>query len=514
MKKPRTLTILPRTWKPAWASLATVVLTAACTGRAGAAPSLRQEVVVHSHRTIDRGIFGLGVQWEQYLYPPAAREWKIILQRVGFMRPGFLRVMGAKHSNWKAQPEVPLILGWAQKHNCQVILGTWWAPPLDHRYEHTPIAFRRLYRWADDTARNIVRLRKKDGFTCIRFYNFANEPEHVPISRWADLVNNLHAAFERAGLAGKVGIIGPDTYGNPPANYHRSITFKWNTSAAARAGYNWPLLAQVAHEASRDVGMFDIHWYARNNQILSNIVGRTLVREKQMVESLAPNARNKLFVISESGLIQGRCNGDQQPRVKTFGYGVLMADYAAQVFRAGWNGISAWDLDDAMCVVNGKAIIHPPGKLTLKIWGFWNSQGAAMGNPADFDIRPWFYTWSLLSRMFPAGTRIVDSTEPAGSKRFRSLAGLRMVNNRLVMSIALINDVKKRRIITVRIPADSHATNFTEYRYFRNDRPVNGQGFPIAAKLLHNVNPARGMTITMPGQGVVLFTNQRPFQSP
>jgi hypothetical protein len=54
----------------------------------------------------------------------------------------------------------------------------------------------------------------------------------------------------------------------------------------------------------------------------------------------------------------------------------------------------------------------------------------------------------------------------------------------------------------------------TEYRYFRNDRPVNGQGFPIAAKLLHNVNPARGMTITMPGQGVVLFTNQRPFQSP
>jgi hypothetical protein len=84
-----------------------VVLTAACTGRAGAAPSLRQEVVVHSHRTIDRGIFGLGVQWEQYLYPPAAREWKIILQRVGFMRPGFLRVMGAKHSNWKT--DVPKI---------------------------------------------------------------------------------------------------------------------------------------------------------------------------------------------------------------------------------------------------------------------------------------------------------------------------------------------------------------------------------------------------------------------
>ena len=471
---------------------------------------------INLHRTIGSRLLGLGVQWDPFShYPPSHANWNVITHRVGFMQPSFLRVMGGigtANKRTQMNPELPLILNWAQTHNSSVILGTWRPEPLIKPVK-TNMAESRVRSWARRVALQVRFLRNNRGFTCIRFYNFINEPERVPISRWAVLARNLYAAFQHVGLADKVRIIGPDTYGDPAANYPKSIALKWNRSAAARSGYNWPLLAQVAHEASSYIGMFDIHWYARDGEIYNNTIMPTLAREKRMVESLAPNARHKLFVISESGLIQGRCNGDQQPRVKTFGYGVLMADYAAQVFRAGWNGISAWDLDDAMHVVNGKPIIHPPGKLTLKIWGFWNSQGAAMGNPADFDIRPWFYTWSLLSRMFPAGTRIVDSTEPTGSGRFRSLAGIRMVNNRMVLSIALINDVKKRRIITVRIPSDSHATNLTEYRYFRNDRPVNGQGFPIAAKVLHHVHPAGGVIINMPGRGVVLLTNQPAFNT-
>ena len=466
-------------------------------------------VNVRPHRTISSNIMGTGVQIDPYVYPPTPAHWRTIVRRLDFMQPSFLRVIAVHNAEYAGTRP---ILSWAQRHGSSVILGTWWPEPLIKPVKKN-MAESRVRLWARRVALQVRFLRNNRGFTCIRFYNFINEPERVPISRWAVLARNLYAAFQHVGLADKVRIIGPDTYGDPAANYPKSIALKWNRSAAARSGYNWPLLAQVAHEASSYIGMFDIHWYARDGEIYNNTIMPTLAREKRMVESLAPNARNKLFVISESGLIQGRCNGDQQPRVKTFGYGVLMADYAAQVFRAGWNGISAWDLDDAMHVVNGKPIIHPPGKLTLKIWGFWNSQGAAMGNPADFNIRPWFYTWSLLSRMFPAGTRIVDSTEPTGSKRFRSLAGIRMVNNRLVMSIALINDVKKRRIITVRIPADSHATNLTEYRYFRGDRPVNGQGFPIAAKVLHHVHPAGGVTINMPGRGVVLLTNQPAFRA-
>ena len=73
-------------------------------------------------------------------------------------------------------------------------------------------------------------------------------------------------------------------------------------------------------------------------------------------------------------------NGDQQPRVKDFDYGVLMADLVAQVARAGWMGASAWDLDDAHARGERPAAPAVPDDLTLKIWGFWNTQGRAMGH--------------------------------------------------------------------------------------------------------------------------------------
>ena len=68
----------------------------------------------------------------------------------------------------------------------------------------------------------------------------------------------------------------------------------------------------------------------------------------------------------------------------------------------------AWDLDDAMHAVNGNHTPNPPDDLTLKVWGFWNSQGAKMGKPAEMAVRPWFYTWALMSRLFPKGSRIIE----------------------------------------------------------------------------------------------------------
>ncbi|MGC9260287.1 MAG: hypothetical protein ACP5I8_09475 [Phycisphaerae bacterium] len=484
--------------------MATLVPAMAGCGATMAAARQVSQVVVHPHRTINSGIFGLGVQWEQYVYPPAAQQWSVILQRVSFMRPGFLRIMGANNGNWRLQPEVPLILGWAQKHHSQVILGTWWAPPLYHRYSLQPMAPDALRRWADDTVRSIARFRLKDGFTCIHFYNFVNEPQNVPIARWASVAKALEAALARIGMAQAVKIIGPDTYGDPGND----------------PSYHFPLLRQVAQDAGHTVGLYDIHWYPEDKEILNGLIESTLVREKHFVISLDRTAADKPFIVSESGLIQGRCNGDQQPRVKTFNYGVLMADYAAQVFRAGWNSISAWDLDDAMCVVNGQPILHPPGKLTLKIWGFWNSQGPAMGDPADFKIRPWFYTWSLMSRLFPSGSRIVVTDEPAGRAephgfgQFRTLAGTHIVNGKPVISVVLVNDSTIVRNVVVRIVADTRTSTFTEYRYFRNDRPVDAQGFPVAAKILHDVIPANGLTVTMPGRGVVFLTSRAPFRTP
>ena len=470
-----------------------------------ATPRPKMVVHVRLRRTVTATTWGVGVEWDPYsYYRPTAENQHVIIKRLDFMRPSFLRVMGGisiHRGIVTTNPQLLLILRWAQGNNCKVILGQWGASPLVNG--KNGLAEKLVYTWSKRIASKVVYLRRQRGFTSIHFYNFVNEPETVPIARWAVLARSLDKAFIKAGLGNEVYVIGPDTYGDPD----------WGADPGKRSSYNWPLLRPVARRAAGFIGAYDIHWYPENSEVIDGRIAPVLERERRTVCSITHFAAGMPFVVTEAGLLTGRCNGDQQPRVKTFGYGVLMADYAAQVFRAGWNGISAWDLDDAMHVVNGKPITHPPGKLTLKIWGFWNSQAAAMGDPADFDIRPWFYTWSLMSRLFPAGTRIVDSTEPAGTRRFRTLAGTRTVDHRLIINVALVNDVKKSRNITVRVPPAAHATTLTEYRYFRHDRPVDAQGLPIPAKILHNISSVHSVNIFMPGRGVVFLTNRQPFET-
>ncbi len=214
----------------------------------------------------------------------------------------------------------------------------------------------------------------------------------VDYAAWAEGMRNLRADFDSNGLK-SLPIAGPDNSGD------------------------WDWIDRCAKDLSRQIGLWDMHWYVKDQELLDDEIEKLLSAKRAMLLKTDPDAASKGFYLAEAGVIQGRVNGDQQPRVKDFVYGVLMADLAAQVARAGWMGASAWDLDDAMHIVNGRDQPAVPNNLTLKIWGFWNTQAANMGHPEDEAIRPWFYTWSLMSRLFPKGARIVGehtaSTPPA-----------------------------------------------------------------------------------------------------
>ena len=73
------------------------------------------------------------------------------------------------------------------------------------------------------------------------------------------------------------------------------------------------------------------------------------------------------------------------------------------VMNAGFSGAAAWMLDDAMHS-NGDS-----GKTEdVKLWGMWNILGGKVfGDASQEEVRPWYYTWSLMCRHFPAGSRIL-----------------------------------------------------------------------------------------------------------
>jgi hypothetical protein len=282
----------------------------------------------------------------------------------------------------------------------------------------------------------------------------------------------------------------------------------WLKIAGPDNSGNWEWLDRCAAELPREIGAWEMHWYAKDAEVLGGEIEKLLTAKREMLRKTDPRAGSKPLFVGESGLIEGKTNGDQQPRVKEFPYGVMMADYVAQVARAGWQAALAWDLDDAMHVNTGGRVT-PPGPRTLKIWGFWNTQGTAMGHPEDEGVRPWFYTWSLMSRLFPKGSRIVASRGGEDVAGLRTLAAAWQQGSGRRISVMVVNDAASARTVTVRVPGGERGA-LEEYHYFEQDRPADQNGYPAPAKRLPAADLAKGAEIELPAQGVVfLATTER-----
>lgn len=474
--------------------LTAVIVSVALT--AGEVPT----ATVDLQATVVDHFMGLGVQWDPYEYPPSEAEWKLTLARLDFMKPAFFRVMwsatpyclgfdeaGKPQYVWelgegKAQERLgPLfaILDYAQLRGIDVMLGEW-NPPKGFAGPQDP-------RWARIIADFVTYLTTQKKYTVIRYYNFFNEPNgnwmwpqgKVDYAGWAAGIRLLRQEFDARGLQW-LPIAGPDNSGN------------------------WEWLDRCAEELRGQIGFWEMHWYVKDKELFDGDVERLLRAKREMLLATDPQVPTKNLYIGEAGVIQGRVNGDQQPRVKDYDYGVLMADFVAQVARAGWMGASAWDLDDALHVVNGRKHRAIPDDLTLKIWGFWNTQGRAMGHPEDEAIRPWFYTWSLMSRLFPKGSRVVPVKESGFPAGLRTVAATGASG----VSVMVVNDGDEARTVAVQIPGWS-GKKLVKYDYFQRDRPVDRDGFPVAQKKMLKVDGEGAVRVELPSRGVVFLSSHR-----
>jgi hypothetical protein len=197
---------------------------------------------------------------------------------------------------------------------------------------------------------------------------------------------------------------------------------------------------------------------------------------------------------------------DSQPYIYDFNYGVWMADFNAQVALAGMDATIAWAVDDAMHMEKSTNSTWPKlDNVTFKKWGFWNSMGEEIGHPEDTAIRPWFYTWSLQSRVFPRGCRFVEVPDP-------QVPGLRVIaakferNGTPYWSFAVINDSDEPRLVILRAPAAGAPLAVFRYNYFDKDRPVDADGFPVVKAVDRLADADRGLPVSLPTRGVVVLT--------
>lgn len=503
--------------------------------RAARAASAAPAITIHTDELADGAPFmGLGVQWDPYdSFQPTPAQWNLTFQRLDYMRPGFIRVVepasdyfggyDAAHDpvyRWTARHVVQLrtILDYAQSRGITVVLGDW-SDPLINGDARIPAGF-------------LEQLRDVYGYTNIRYYNLINEPNDLgatcDFGCWTKIVSSLSREFTSHGLNGWLKFVGPDN-----AN-------SWDDTATAQAldrtsgldsdnpigGDSW--VTATLHAIPGLIGSYDSHRYAtiwgiengvyadqvraRREQI-SNLdspgkayfageVGLTATRVSPFSALLDRNAAQLLAPLVDPSATP-RASGfvDSQPSIKKFGYGVWMGDMIVQAIGAGLSGASAWDLDDAMHV-GGEY-----GSQNLKQWGFWNSLGGQDGYPAsDQQLRPWYYSWSVLARSFPAGSQVL-LTPSSGVPGLRVAAAKIPSAGRYYLSVAVVNDSDTPRSITLSVPSVAGSMTLARYDYFAGDRPADTNGFPVPAQVLRDVQLSGGLSIQLPSRGLVVLSS-------
>ena len=146
----------------------------------------------------------------------------------------------------------------------------------------------------------------------------------------------------------------------------------------------------------------------------------------------------------------------------------------------------------------------------LKRWGFWNILGSEkFENADDENIRPWFYTTSLLCRYFPRGAKIHSVSLP-------DKYGLRAVTGEFNgrYTIAIVNSHKVSYTINLKMLKGTYFENMKIYKYLSGEgvkftAKTDQDGFALPESSGEKIDLTNGnsFSVVMPAQSFYLMTN-------
>ncbi|EES72403.1 hypothetical protein POTG_03011 [Paenibacillus sp. oral taxon 786 str. D14] len=459
------------------------------------------EIKLDASKHVIENYKGMGVQWDPFTdYPLDEQQWSKLSARLNHLKPAFLRTMiygnfycrgfhddGGPIFDFENQEYMqPLyrLLDYAQDHQIPIVFGEW-EPPI--KFVGTPLAGIDADdpRWTEmigGLLQHLIVVRK---YTVIRYYDMVNEVNQpwslvADFAKWQTGVRLLKSKLAELGLDSQIEVIGPGSVWDP----------------------DW--IKESVDQMHDVLDAYDIHIYADYNTVVSGEMERIFAAKKEYVVLHDPSGNKKDFYLTEAGMLTGKTDGDSQPQVKQFWYGVSMADLAAQSMRSGLNGIAIWDLDDAM---HGQDNGYDKmDARSMKQWGFWNSWGDKLGVPEAEHIRPHYFVWSLMTHLFPKGSQILASGD-SGLDGLRSVGMKWVSGGKLDMTYMIVNNSVTPRIVKLRAEGVSEPAIFLrEYRYFEDDQRTDRFGYPLPSGIRSNVDLDKGIEVDLPGRGVVILT--------
>jgi len=393
------------------------LLTAMALSGCGSKSANTNDITFSDSDLIQSSYGGLGVEWGVYEDTDKLDEssWERIYANIKRLAPVRIRCMinydwfvenfdskgdsDKTNDTWdynfanKWGDNLNLLLKYCQANNIQVAFGSWnVVGTLSDDVWNMMDECTADVRWAKMSAFIMDYLVHKQGFTCIRWFVNGNEPNYLGVKgssknynntfeKWAQGVKNVRAALDEKGLS-SIGIVGGDTTGFDGTTSYWEGIGKGLTKEAADYG---------AH-------LYLSNYYIDGGYVLENI--NTLNKDIHALD--AGYGTERPLDIWESGLLDGKdAETDGNKLIKTVTYGIRMADFTIQTALAGVNSVTYWDFDDGM------NFMYTSGTAVAKKWGMFSS--LASDQAFDQELRPWFHSSCLLTRLMRPGSKIYGS---------------------------------------------------------------------------------------------------------
>ena len=423
-----------------------------------------------------RSFMGFGAEWDpgfwgdpDFKAGEAEADWNRVLSRISWMKLPLTRMM--MQVRWCRNPDgksdfesaqmkrVYRHLDVCQELGITVILTDWGCEPAWLRVEGiTNVADA---KYAEAIGAYMDHLVKIKGYRCIKYFVMGNEPncEVRDWDRWKQGILNVSAEFRRRGLVRQVAIAGPDETGG--ATWHR----------------------RAVEQLQAKLGAYDLHYYVRPDVLRSGRLQEFFRTGWAYAVEKDAAAGSKPLIVGEAGVFHPGFSAGNNPHNQEYSYGVEMADYAVQAASAGSWAVLAWMLEDSS---------HQGFS-----WGMWKDKSG------NFALKPWFYTWAMLTRYAPAGstTYRADSAD----LDVRALAVRSEARGAAGWTICLVNRGDRPRLVKLRA-FEGGQTVFRHYLYSKDHAPADKDGLPVPVEKKAG-NLTVGVAVACPADSVGILTS-------
>ncbi len=445
-------------------------------------------VVFKKKNIVNRSFDGVGIEWDVYENPYLINEhWETITNRVDNLSPAIVRCM--LNMEWYMYLDIQndneiiynfngvhlknlyKILDYCEQKGITVALGVWGYPGGFFMEEQGGIA---APLFAQSFAKLFQELITNKKYTCVRYAVVGNEPNlwynlyDDAYTSWTRAVTNVHAEFAQLGLSDVLTIAGPDTTG-------------------IEGSVEWVTNLEKDKTLRDKLSIYEVHGYIPDYYILTGSFAKEL-REFANTKQIS-----KTIHMWEAGLFDGKTAANNQMRIRTYEYGLLMTDYTIQTLMAGFSSIVYWQLDDAM---------HFNATGGTFLWGMFNTIGTA----DDYQLRPWYHAMSLMGRCIEKDMTIMSSS--LDDENFRAVSGVSPDKKKA--SIVAVNHKEEEVTKTFRF-GNRLKTGKDIYIYLFNedDLQLDSNGYVIPNKVVSGVNLNKKTTITIPPKTAIFITTEK-----